>query len=83
MERYVRKDAMWIKRAEVHYACRDACVVHGILQDQGLWGDSCGLYGSGGNFTRKYKVSSSGPKLNDAVWWGFIHGVKFMALKKH
>ena len=61
-----------MQRAEVHYACRDACVVHGILQDEWpCWGTRAD-YLEAVQPQRKYKVSSSGPKRNDAVWWRFI-----------
>ena len=57
----------------VHDACRDAGVVHGILQDEWPWRDSYGLFGSGANprkNTRCLQVDRSAmmPSEGKSLW---------------
>ena len=69
-------------RAEGQYACRDAGVAHGILQDQGPWVDSYGFFGSGANpreNTRCLPVDRSAMMPSG----GGSYRNKFMVLKKH
>ena len=76
-------ETLGMKRFHVDAACRRAEMLAlrtAFCKIKGPGGDSYGFFGSGSNPRENTKVSSSGPKRNDAVWCRFtnekVYGVE-------